>query len=83
MCDIYCLCSYSHTENTQTPYSTPVRVQTNPIQAKRKQKRILRQAENQMFEAMMGFFGVVFLFMGLQPLKHYLATLTTNEWSRR
>ena len=59
-------------------YSTPGRIQTNPNKTKRK----LRQTENRKFEAKPGFFGFVFLFMGLQPLKPCLITLTTNEWSR-
>ena len=54
--------------------STPGRIQTNPNKTKRK----LRQTENQKFETKTGFFGVVFLFMGLQPLKPCLAELTAN-----
>ncbi|MDD3585676.1 MAG: hypothetical protein PHQ75_00720, partial [Thermoguttaceae bacterium] len=53
--------------------STPVHNQTNPNetkpnqtkQNKTKRKRKTRQTENQRFEAVTGFFGVVFSFHGL------------------
>ena len=58
--------------------STPVRNQTNPNRTKKKTV----SSENQRFKANAGFFGFVFLFMGLQPLKPCLATLTANGISR-
>ena len=54
--------------------STPRRIQTNPNKTKQK----LRQTEKQKFETKTGFFRMEFLFMGLQPLKPCLITLTVN-----
>ena len=66
-------------------YSASVRIRTKPNQSKLNEtkpnetKKKNASSKNQRFEANARFFGFVFLFMGLQPLKPCHITLTTNE----
>ena len=66
-------------------YSTPVRDQTNPNETKQnKTKKKTVTNENRVgVKPRRDSLELYFLFMGLQPLKPCLATLTANEWSRR
>ena len=58
-------------------YSTPVRNQTKQNKTKRKRKP--RQSKTKGLKPRRDSLELYFLFMGLQPLKPCLITLTTNE----
>ena len=66
-------------------YSTPIhmRNEAEPNQSKPNEKENRHKRKNKGLKPRRGSLDLYFPFMGLQPLKPCLTTLTANEWSKR